>query len=348
MEKFKFNFYNINACGYYSRNRLEFGCLQTILLDFKNWVKNKSLNETCTFSSDLERGEILPVYCFDIAFSNDKNDIVLITWNETETIGSGMASVNGLDPVGNPKVETTTVPTGHIPGYPTYFWFSIPHNSLVTIRLDKSRLNGHQGLKLLLGGFLSKFSKYTVIDSSEDNKSTNRDLVNVSILGYQENEEKELRTDISPRFWTSMKKIDGEIDLIKSNCNKISKIFRKDSLHTMEKKDKEFLQKLFENIGGKASTNIHETKIKYEISIESLNEEELNNIIEKWNEDPEEWSNVGFKIDGMAEPKWLSHSIVKTDIEINVDKTDKGIVKAESLLDQIVHHKKYLISLIER
>ncbi|WP_019390080.1 hypothetical protein [Kingella kingae] len=50
----------------------------------------------------------------------------------------------------------------------------------------------------------------------------------------------------------------------------------------------------------------------------------------------------------MAEPKWLSHSIVKTDIEINVDKTDKGIVKAESLLDQIVHHKKYLISLIER
>ena len=38
----------------------------------------------------------------------------------------------------------------------------------------------------------------------------------------------------------------------------------------------------------------------------------------------------------------------KKDIEINVEKTEKGILKAESLLSQIIHYKEHLISLIER
>ena len=347
MDKFKFNSYTIDACGYYSRGKLKFGSLLETLLDFQSWVKNKNLNETCTFSPDNEKGEILPVYCFDIAVSNNHDDIILITWNETETIESGMASVNGLDPVGNPNVETTKVPTGHIPGYPTYFWFSIPYNSLVTIRLDKNRLNGHQGLRLLLEGFLSKFSKHVVIEHSEDNEHNNDNIINEVVLGYQENQEKELCTKVSPRFWTSVKKIDGELDLIRHNRSKISKLLRKDCLHTMEKTDNNLLQRLFENMGGRPLIN-SETKIQYEISIVDLKEQELNNIIEKWNNDPEEWSNVGFKIDGIPEPKWLSHSIVKKDIEINVEKTEKGILKAESLLSKIIHYKEHLISLIER
>lgn len=347
MDKFKFNSYNIDACGYYTRGKRKFGNLLETLLDFQNWVKNKNLNETCTFSPDNEKGEILPVYCFDIAVSNNHEDIILITWNETETIESGMASVNGLDPVGSPNVETTKVPTGHIPGYPTYFWFSIPNDSLVTIRLDKSRLNGHQGLRLLLEGFLSKFSKHAVIEFSEDNEHNNDDIISEVVLGYQENEEKELCTKVSPRFWTSVKKIDGELDLIRHNRSKISKLLRKDCLHTMDRDDRGFLHKLFENIGGNPLVN-NETRIKYEVSIENLKEQELNNIIEKWIKDSEEWSNVGFKIDGIPEPKWLSHSIVKKDIEINVDKTEKGILKAKSLLEQVILYKEHLTSLIER
>lgn len=348
MDKFKLNFYNIDACGYYSKSKLKFGNLSEILLDFQSWVKNKTLNETCTFSPDDAKGEILPVYCFDIAVSSNQEDIVLTTWNETETIESGMASVNGLDPVGNPNVETTVVPSGHIPGFPTYFWFSIPYNSFVTIRLDKNRLNGHQGLKLLLEGFLCKFSKYTVIDCTEDSQSeTNSNIINTIVLGYRENEEKTLCTKISPRFWTSVKRIDGELDLIRNNRSKISKLLRKDCLNMMEKDDKNIIQKIWDNLGGQANVDM-EVKIKYEVSIEDLKQEELEKIIDKWNDDKEEWSNVGFKIDGIPEPKWLSHSIVKTDIEITVDKTEKGILKAESLLNQIIRHKNYLISLMER
>ena len=81
MDKFKFNSYTIDACGYYSRGKLKFGSLLETLLDFQSWVKNKNLNETCTFSPDNEKGEILPVYCFDITVSNNHDDIILITWN---------------------------------------------------------------------------------------------------------------------------------------------------------------------------------------------------------------------------------------------------------------------------
>lgn len=290
----------------------------------------------------------MPVYCFDIVFSNNKEDAILITWNETETIGPGMASVNGLDPIGNPKVETTAVPVGHIPGYPTYFWFSIPYQTLATIRLDNARLNGHKGLKLLLTGFLSKFSKHAVIDSSVDDLSKDN-LISAEVLGYRESKEKGICDKVSPIFRTSVKRIDGELEFIRCNRNKISKILRKDCLHTMEADDRGLLLKLFNNMGMKRKiiTN-NEIRIKYELPIDNLEEQELNNIINNWQNDKEGWSDVGFKINGILEPKWLSHSIVKTEIEINADKTEKGILKAESLLNQIVDYKKILIPLIER
>lgn len=348
MDKLKINFYNIDACGYYVKQKLKFGNLLEILLDFKDWVNNKNLNETCTFSTNDDNGDILPVYCFDIVFSNDKRDAILTTWNETETIRSGMASVNGLDPIGNPKVETTSVPAGHIPGYPTYFWFSISHGTLATIRLDNSRLNGHKGLKLLFNSFLSKFSKYVVVDSAID-ESPKDESINAKVLGYQENEEKGICSKVSPVFRTSVKRIEGELEFIRRNCNKITKILRKDCLHTMESDDIGFLLKLLSNMGLKRKTIVsNETRIKYELPINNLEEQELNDIIKNWSEDKEKWSDVGFKIDGEPEPKWLSHSIVKEEIEINADKTEKGILKAESLLNEIIDHKEKLIPLIER
>lgn len=342
MESVKLNFYNINSCGYYNSGNFRFGKLGDILSDFHTWTKGgsyKNLAETCTFSINDARGECLPVYCFDIAMSADGDDILLITWNETETLEAGMASVKGNDPVGNPNVETTEIPEGHIPGFPTYFWFSVSNNSFATIRADKSRLNGHVGLKMLLEGFLSKFSRYVVMD--EDNEE---------VLGYRENHNDPFLPTNAPRFWTSVKKIDGELDLIRGNVSKITKILRKDCLHGMEEEDHGLLLKLFQNLGMTSTSTSApiETKIKYEISISNLQDNQLEDIISSWDEDSTEWANVGFKIDGIKEEKWLSHSLVKINIDIPVVKTEKGIFSAKSLLNQILANKSNLLPLMER
>lgn len=146
-EEAHITFYDIVKCGYHYRGQdiPAFGGLLDTLAQLRDWAfrDDRPLAETCTYEIE-DTDSVLRTFCFDFAES-ENNDVLLVTWNETETLDGSMASVNGTDPAGQAHVSTNEVPPGHIAGYPTYFWFVPEYNVFAAIRFG-NRANGHTGL----------------------------------------------------------------------------------------------------------------------------------------------------------------------------------------------------------
>ncbi len=87
----------------------------------------------------------------------------------------------------------------------------------------------------------------------------------------------------------------------------------------------------------------HEVKVKYEFSI-TPEEAELNSIIAEWeNNHDTKWDNAGFKLKGDDEIYWLSHSLAKQTIELDITRENKEIVNAQSLLNAVITNRQTLL-----
>ncbi len=339
-EEVKINFYRVHKCGYYHRgqNTPEFGSLYEILSELNTWAYDgtKPLAETCTYELD-EEGSNLHTYCFDIKLLGNK-DVILTTWNETETLDGGMASVNGADPAGNANVNTTSVPLGHIPGYPTYFWFIPEKDVFATLRFNQ-RANGHRGLKLLLSEFTAKFTSYVVYDESHDNEEE-------AILGYKKQSNSDVLS-LSPYFKSYPAKLPGQLDFLRENRIRITKIIRKNVLMPHNQDDRTLWQKFCGNLGLTISPQLSgELKMKVELPF-TPEENELNQIISEWeSENGSSWNNVGFELRGEDDIKWLSHSLVKSTVELEVVRDANGVISAESIANAILTHRVQLLRLL--
>lgn len=340
-EEAKINFYQVYRCGYYRRGAThsEFSDLFSTLTELRQWAFDgvKPLIETCTYQID-NGDSLLHTYCFDMDVS-ESNDTVLVTWNETETLDGAMASVKGSDPAGNAQVNTTNIPRGHIPGYPTYFWFIPDQNVLATLRFGQ-RLNGHSGLKLLLSEFLAKCSHHVVYGQSGSDD-------HVEILGYRKNNQSD-PVSVTPYFWSSPKKIPGAIDYLRANVSKIRKTIRKSVLQSNVLDDRGRWERLLNDLGVVHTPELQSSlKVKAEFPF-SPTLEQLNEIISNWEEDDSEskWSDVGFELRGESDIKWLSHSLVRSTVNFDVVRDEHGVISAGSLLEAITEKRDQLLSLL--
>lgn len=340
IENVKVQFYRITKFGYYrhGQDAPEFGSASEILDELSTWVRRngKALSETCTY--ELEDGEDeLKSFCFDLVKNNQTGDFVIVTWNQTPTNDGRVVTVDGSQSVGNVDVNFTDLPEGSIPGYATYFWFIPEHNVFASIRFHHSLLIGKKSLDRYIKEFTAKFTSFVVTEVEDEE---------VNILGYSDNNEDvhSLTADYKSYLYTKP----GQVDYILRNIDSIKKIIRKNELNPQIALDRNLWQKFLEglNISNRNNTLTEEVKIKYEVPF-TPNVEEVNAIIEEWNEHHEsKWDDVGFKFEGDDQIKWLSHSVAKDSFDLDVIRDNDEIVEAQSLLNALTDIRNVMLRLL--
>ena len=228
-------FFDIDKCGYYKRrsSHPDFCSSPELLEDLVLWVADKSIAETATYTPSEEQDEAtLRTFCFDIREAD--GSYLLTTWNETPTLGGGVASVDLQGNIGNATIETAEVSTGFVPGYPSYFWFPNGTNHLVTVQIG-NRLNGKANLCLYIEEYLKKYSCHAVLGEVEDDEGRFVEKV----IGYSESGEEAGigEKQVKPRFQASQLTTVGDLDFIRQYVGSIRKIIKKDriSLTVQEK-----------------------------------------------------------------------------------------------------------------
>jgi hypothetical protein len=337
-EEAKLNFYKVHRCGYHIRGepRSKFGDIASLLGDIEDWAFNgvTALRDTCTY--EVQDGDNqLHTYCFDMT-NNAAGDYLFVSWNETETLEGSFASVKGSDPAGEAHVERNDVPEEHIPGYPTYFWFLPAHNLFATIRFTQ-RLNGHSGLKILFNEFLAKCGRFVVHSNTGDENE-------IKVLGYGEDGEEVLES-VAPYFWSSPAKIPGRRDFIRENVGRIRKVIRKSELDCSQDQSRGIAERLFTMFGTDREPN-PASKIRVNASIAfSPSRDELNEMIDTFDEEEgSSWQDVGFELQGDPDTWWLSKTLIKSSIDIDVRRDDNGVVLPQDLLQELTRNKERLLA----
>ena len=328
MEKVKLKFYNIDRCGYYKYNdeTAHLTNVADMLDNLKQWIEDKTLQQTETTGFLSAGSERLPVYCANVTKNPHGNTYLLVTWNRSESTGGNISSIHKDQPISNvaDNLESTPLPDDHIPGYATYFWIIPEDNILATIRFNHI-LNGHVGMNYYLKGFLTRFSKYTKLEETDE-----RGVYEVK--GYSRNTE-EPDNSIHPYFNSTLKKLEGKVDYIKSKRNEITKIIRKTTISPEITEEKDFINSIFKNLGIQDEiSNDESLNMKYEMKID-LDRQELDDIIDTWRENHEgNWDDIGFKIKSENNPLWLSSDIPSEEVDLDVTRTNDEFLDFNRLL----------------
>ena len=337
-EEASINFYRVARCGYYKHGKRApaFCGLSDTLGELFQWVKDgkKSLSETCPY--EIEDGEEgYRTFCFDIVNSKGNGEYIITTWNETPSTEGNFASVNGTNKPGHASVSLTAVPKNHIPGYATYFWFIPKRNILATIRFHHA-VNGHQNLCRYMKFFLAKWTSHVVTDDDDEDADH-------SIVGYRKNDKSEAE-HLNPMFRSLVLRKPGQIEQLRKNREDIRTIYRKNLLSHKSNADVSFFSGLLVQLGLQDPPKPnHDIRVKYEFN-HTPEEVELNHIIAEWEKEHNtKWDDVGFKLRGDSEIIWLSHTLAKRTIELDVTRSNAEIVDAESLLNAVQHSRAALL-----
>lgn len=326
-EEARIDFFEITKCGYYERGSSapSFGSLSEVLGNFRNWAfaPGMEIGQTCTYALS-DASDILRTFCLDHSVSSNE-ELLLATWNETETLNGSFASLNPAARPGNPDLDVKRIPSGNIPGYPSYFWFLPRQSLLATIRIS-GRLTGKRGLHKLLSEYLAKLSPN--VACSEDGE----------ISGYVRSHGDQPRMLYPSIDWHPRRK-PAEIEFIRGNFREIRRIVRKNDLELSSADDAELMEKLLRNLGIRLNLLPREgtrevLRFKAEIDF-SPTEEELDQVIAEWErglDSGSKWDNIGFEIKGSPSTHWLSHSLVNTSVSIDIARDSNGLASAESVM----------------
>lgn len=327
-EEARVDFFQITKCGYFERGSSSpsFGLLSEVLRSFRTWAfaPGMEIGQTCTYAlSDVS--DILRTFCLDHFVSGDE-ELLLATWNETETLNGSFASLNPAAPPGNPDLDIKKIPSGNIPGYPSYFWFLPRQNLLATIRIS-GKLSGKRGLHKLLSEYLAKLSPH--VACNEDGE----------ISGYVRAHGDQPRL-LYPSIEWHPRRRPAQIEFIRSNFREIRRIVRKNDLEVSSADDADLVEKLLRNIGIRLNLlpgERHHEVLKFKAEIDfSPTEEELEQVIAEWEgglDSGSKWDNIGFEFKGSSVVHWLSHSLVNANVLIDIDRNSNGLASAESVMN---------------
>lgn len=335
MEKVKLKFYKIEQCGYYEKNnkKAKLSNINETLDNLSEWLKGKTLDNTRTTNHLRAKADHLPVFCTGVIKGTDT--YIVTTWNQMESTDGKISSIPLAEPLStiSHKVSSAKLPKGNIPGYATYFWFIPEENIMATIRLNHV-LTGHIGLDAYIKGFLTRFSKYTVL------KNDPKDKTKIKILGYGTSNTK-FDNNLYPRFETRPKRLKTEVNYLKKNINKITKVIRKCSINQNLSTDLDLLKSLGYKLGYSKPQEIEEMmELKFELKSKPTIQE-LNDIMELWDQDKahDNWDDVGFKLKGCDNPIWLSSEVPTKDLSINILRSNSEFVNVNDLIYKL---EKYL------
>ena len=328
--------YRIRSCGYYrrgDRDVAQFGSVPGVLGELQQWGRGRLLGQTKCFDST---DAILPAYLVDVRSSG--NNWLLTLWNEIESTEGGIASMDGLATVGRADATLTELDANAIPGFPTYFWFLPDRNLLATVRVDQ-RSAGHSQMNRYLQGFLHRFTSHVVLgeEPGEDDE--------FQIVGYRRAATTPI-THFRPRFESRMLTKSGPVDWLRERADRINRVARRGQLQMNDRAERQLWQKALDSFGLTHPTAAPITvKMNYDIEVNGLTGEEFDNVLEEYAEEPADLNRYGFRIRGDSKTYWLDHEYVRDSITVDIDRRPGRVIEPESLLTELLRHRRHFVGL---
>lgn len=336
--------YNIQKCGYFNNQRTsqaQFGNLSQVLIDLQLWGQNKQLAETQTFGAVTAEGdaEQLPIYLLDIQGGQD--DWLLTLWNQTPSTEGQVASVATNAVVGNADVVMNELAPNTIPGFATYFYFVPSLSAVAAVRFQHLAF-GHAGMKHYMSGFVRLGTRHVCWSDVPNAEGA------LEILGYA----KALGDgpeDLIPYFKSVVMNQPGERELLVHRARDVRKVLNKTELNNGRQPDRAFWQKLLQRAkmsDAHAATPI--TRVQYELPAR-FEPDEMRTLQARWNAESaemEDWDDVGFVLKGESTPYWLSKSVARGALELDVDRDNLEVVSSQSLLSELKRNRAAITALI--
>lgn len=333
--------FEIARCGYYvpfaRKDAHLFGTTESMLKDLAAWANGRSLVGTQTYGfSD----EMLPTYLLDVKSSKD--EFLVCTWNRTADASGNVLSVPGTAKVGSAKASTATLPAGNIAGYPGYFWFRPKEDRFSTIQFPGT-LNGRQNFIAYTTAFLQKFNPQHVIAKQDADLHAE---VHKCIECYQESPEAGEYYEpngVMPLFESSMVRNPGLVEQIRKELASVHTIIRKETITATTAAGKSHLDGLLGLFGvEKAKVTDSEYRISYKVKYRP-SDEEFDRMVEQYDDIAStRWDDIGFLMSGRASPVWLSGSVARTKLDVEVVR-NSNVVDAQHLLETLQLHRKALL-----
>lgn len=337
--------YKVKKCGYYKNRQAdipEFGTLGSTVQDLVQWGVGKQLRETQTFGPDASDSpsEQLPVYLLDARGFGD--NWLLTLWNEVPATSGKVASVSSTSLVGRPDVVMNQLKDGSIPGHATYFYVVPSMNAIAGVRFQHV-VYGHLAMRAFLSGFLRLCGSHAVY-SAEGNDDGELELVGYSKgPGWPP-------MNLKAAFVSEVLRQAGQRELITNRALEIRKVVRRAELLNGRTPDRDFWQTLMTRVGlASPPATPSAVRVQYEVQTR-LSNDELAQMIDAWDEQGAavaDWDDIGFIFAGESSvTHWLTQSLAKTDIELDVARDSEEVVNPATLLDQLVSHREAITSAI--
>ncbi len=335
--------YDIQKAGYYKRSRRGhshvFAALNEILASMGQWLnRGLTIDETRTFEPS---DNCLPVFCYSLHDEPNTGDYLLITWNQQETINGKFAAIHGNDAVGNPQIETQDVLPGTIPGFPSYFYI-LPEEKILSAVIFEGASTGTPGLQLFMQGFLEKLSRWVICDENDGDQ----------IIGYSN--DSDIQEGIYPSFKVKRKIHPGKIQYLKDHRNSIVRIQKREHFKRINNEHVGWGNSAWRLLTGNNNDPAPQFEDKFEFSIDyTPTENELNGIIAIWQniERQTQWQDVGFKISGENNVRWLGKAMARTEqsMDINPKSDSNGVIIDEmDLLHELGAIRDRLITIFHQ
>lgn len=330
----KVNFYNILECGYYfvDSRKHAFCTTQETLLALSEWTRNKKIGETVTFQP-VEDSAQNNVYCYDLCFEASKGAL-LTTWNGYEASDdNSISAINGFAQVGTQDIESTEFTEGYIPGFETYFWFPKERKDIfATVCIEGRRQNGRRDMNNYLEGFLAtSHPDYTYINDGGEifYKSTPSD-----------------ENNYLPLFASKPARLPGALQHIKGSWNRVRKLRQQVTLCPLVRSDdRDFWQKWLEKINLE-HPSVSTDEINFDTKVSwTPTQEELDTIIEQWTNHADSVGRIGVILSGEpGKTYWFDTILATSQIDIDVERNEYGIINAQSLLNALDTHKEQIFA----
>ncbi|APD34047.1 hypothetical protein BOC52_23005 [Burkholderia pseudomallei] len=170
--------------------------------------------------------------------------------------------------------------------------------------------------------------------------------VHKCIEGYQESPESGEYYEpngVMPSFESSMVRNPGLVEQIRKELASVHTIIRKETITATTAAGKSHLDGLLGLFGvDKAKVTDSEYRISYKVKYRP-GEEEFNKMVEQYDEIAStRWDDIGFLMSGRASPIWLSGSVARTKLDIDVVR-NSNVVDAQHLLETLQLHRKALL-----
>jgi hypothetical protein len=339
-EEITITFFKIHKCGFYGKGKKQFGSIEELLPNLKNWAESvKYLVDTRLLGDGKEDdagNEFREVFYYD--YCGNKDSSLLVLWNRLPDIIGSVPTLSIKKQIGDGiKCEVTDLPKDSIPGTASYYWFIPQYNCFATVA-RKNKTSNVKGMRLYLQTFLATRSSYCNVEEGEDG---------VEIISYKNQKGKDV-SDVTPYFQSSRAKRKGQIEFIETNRQKIRKIIRKQKVTKDLKVRLDIGKSLLVALGiKKPHIGLSNFNTSYEVSY-TPTAVELKGIIKEWEDTGvTEYDDTGFILSRDTKTHWLSGEISRIKKDWELEYIDDEILNPQKLLKLLDSCKDELVAVLE-